>query len=213
MVWTQGISLLAGFHEKENSLETSIVMVENFSPKGFFWLNMKNFEISVLTANSRYLQAATLKIIWQFFSKHLQNYLKYSPCWSKFPSATKHNLVSVHLKFWAFSHDVMAAMLMFQNNETEAMLVYKGNPLGVEFISYVNTFFCSNKLADAGLVSENALYRPLLFVVIVVFSSTYAKEEIIAINPTGNLLAGYHQLGACTQSDQPLYRIINEKRW
>ena len=28
--------------------------------KGFFWLNMKNFEISVLTANSRYLQTAAL---------------------------------------------------------------------------------------------------------------------------------------------------------
>ena len=118
-----------------------------FHQRVFFWLNMKNFEISVLTANSRYLQAATLKIIWHFFSKHLQSYLKYSPSWSKFPSVTKHNLVSVHLKFWASSHDVMAAMLMFQNNETEAMLVYKGNPMGVEFISYVNIFFCSNKLA------------------------------------------------------------------
>ena len=29
--------------------------------KGFFWLNMKNLEISVLTANSRYLQTAALK--------------------------------------------------------------------------------------------------------------------------------------------------------
>ena len=58
-------------------------------------------------------------------------------------------------------------------------------------------------------MSENALYRPLLFVFIVVFSSTYAKEEKIVINPTGNLLAGYHQLGACTQSDQPLYTYIH----
>ena len=58
-------------------------------------------------------------------------------------------------------------------------------------------------------MSENALYRPLLFVFIVVFSSTYAKEEKIVINPTGNLLAGYHQLGACTQLDQPLYTYIH----
>ena len=36
------------------------MIFENVSPKGFFWLNMKNFEISVLTANSRYLQTAAL---------------------------------------------------------------------------------------------------------------------------------------------------------
>ena len=43
------ISLFAGFLEKENSLETLMVIFENVSPKGFFFgLNMKNFEISVL---------------------------------------------------------------------------------------------------------------------------------------------------------------------
>ena len=52
----------------------------------------------------------------------------------------------------------MAAMLMFENNETEAMLVYKGNPLGVEFISYVNTFFCSNKLAQMLALWVKTLY-------------------------------------------------------
>ena len=31
----------------------------------------------------------------------------------------------------AFSHDVMAAILVFQNNETVAMLVYQENPPGV----------------------------------------------------------------------------------
>ena len=47
----------------------------------------------------------------------------------------------------AFSHDVTAAILVFQNNETAAMLVYLDNPMGVDFFSYVKTFFCSNKLA------------------------------------------------------------------
>ena len=47
----------------------------------------------------------------------------------------------------AFSHDVTAAILVFQNNETAAMLVNPENPLGVELFSYVKTFFCSNKLA------------------------------------------------------------------
>ena len=39
----------------------------------------------------------------------------------------------------------MAAILVFQNNETAAMLVFKTNPVGVELFSYVNAFFCSNK--------------------------------------------------------------------
>ena len=59
MAWGS-ISLFAGFLEKENSLETLIVIFEKVSSKGFLRLNMKNFEISVLTANSRYLQTAAL---------------------------------------------------------------------------------------------------------------------------------------------------------
>ena len=47
----------------------------------------------------------------------------------------------------AFSHDVMAAILVFQNNETAAMLVYQANPVGFEIFSYVNTSYCSNKFA------------------------------------------------------------------
>ena len=62
MEW-DSISLFAGFLEKENSLETLIVIFEKVSSKGFLWLNMKNFEISVLTANSRYLQTAALKAL------------------------------------------------------------------------------------------------------------------------------------------------------
>ena len=34
----------------------------------------------------------------------------------------------------AFSHDVTAAILVFQNNKTAAMLVYQENPLGVELV-------------------------------------------------------------------------------
>ena len=41
----------------------------------------------------------------------------------------------------------MAVILMFQNSETGAMLVYQENPLGVHFFLYVNAFFCFNKLA------------------------------------------------------------------
>ena len=44
-------------------------------------------------------------------------------------------------------------ILMFQNNETAAMLVFQSSPLRVDFFSYVNASFC----IDAGHVSENAL--------------------------------------------------------
>ena len=45
----------------------------------------------------------------------------------------------------AFSHDVTAAILVSQNNETAAMLVSQTSPVGVEFFSYVNAFYSSNK--------------------------------------------------------------------
>ena len=43
-----------------------------------------------------------------------------------------------------FSHDVMAAVLVSQNNETAAGLVSQTNRLGVVLFSYANAFF-SNK--------------------------------------------------------------------
>ena len=60
-----------------------------------------------------------------------------------------------------FSHDVTAAILVFQNNKTPAMLVFQTIPVGVEFFSYANAFFCSKKICiDAGHVSENTLLHP-----------------------------------------------------
>ena len=55
--------------------------------------------------------------------------------------------------------DVTTAILAFYNNGMAAMLVYLDNPVGVEFCSYVKTFFSSNKLysIDADHVSENVL--------------------------------------------------------
>ena len=46
-----------------------------------------------------------------------------------------------------FSHDVLAAILVSQNNETAAMLVSQTSPVGIELFSYANVFFCSNKFA------------------------------------------------------------------
>ena len=47
----------------------------------------------------------------------------------------------------AFSHDVTAAILWSQDNETAAMLVSQTSPVGVEVSSYANEFFCSNTFA------------------------------------------------------------------
>ena len=41
---------------------------------------------------------------------------------------------------------LMAAILVFQNDETMAMLAYQVIPVGVQLFPHVNTFFCSNKV-------------------------------------------------------------------
>ena len=56
-----GISRFAGFLENKIFLETLIVIFVNSSPKGLTWPNMKEFDFSVLTLNSRYLQSVALK--------------------------------------------------------------------------------------------------------------------------------------------------------
>ena len=49
------------------------------------------------------------------------------------------------VRYRAFSHDVTAAILVFQNNEMAAMLVFQTSPVGVELFSCVNALFCPNK--------------------------------------------------------------------
>ena len=56
-------------------------------------------------------------------------------------------IIESYRNYKVFSHDVKAAILVSQNNETAAMLVSQTKPLGVELFSYANAFFCSNKLA------------------------------------------------------------------
>ena len=53
--------LFVGFLKNENSLESSSLIFENSSPKGFSWQNMKKSDSSVLKANSRYLESPFLK--------------------------------------------------------------------------------------------------------------------------------------------------------
>ena len=76
--------------------------------------------------------------------------------WKRFGSLTlgyerkrgKKNTYFARIRgYRAFSHDVTAAILMFQNNETAVLLVFQTNPVGVELFSYIKTFVCSNELA------------------------------------------------------------------
>ena len=70
MTWGS-ISLFGGFLENKNSLEALIVIFD-VSSKGSFWLKMKYFEISVLTANSRYLQTANVFHVFKSSDKLFQ---------------------------------------------------------------------------------------------------------------------------------------------
>ena len=56
-------------------------------------------------------------------------------------------LITIDIHNFAFSHDVTAAILVFQNNKTAAMLVFQTNPVEVELFSYVKASFCFNKFA------------------------------------------------------------------
>ena len=67
------------------------------------------------------------------------------------------------------AHDVTSAILVFQNNETAATLVYQDNPVGIELFSFVKTLLFVLISIDAGHVSEYALFtslrlQPLLMV-------------------------------------------------
>ena len=48
-----------------------------------------------------------------------------------------------------------------KNNEMASILVYQGNPVGVEIFSYVNTFFCSNEYTYLPITRVKTLYYTL----------------------------------------------------
>ena len=48
-------------------------------------------------------------------------------------------------------------MLVYQNNETAAMLVYQGNPVGIENVSHVKNLLFQEICIAADHVNENDL--------------------------------------------------------
>ena len=55
---------------------------------------------------------------------------------------TKSIVVFPGVAYRMLSRDVMAAVLVFLNNGTAAMLVYPTNPPGIDFYYPANAFFC-----------------------------------------------------------------------
>ena len=47
-------------------------------------------------------------------------------------------VLSIQECYGVFSHDVTTAIMVSQNNETAAMLVFQTSPVGVELLSYAN---------------------------------------------------------------------------
>ena len=84
----------------------------------------------------------------------------------------------------AFLHDVTVAILVSQNNETAAMLVYQTNPLGVELFCYVNTSFCFNKFACVLAPCVKTLYNKLSLI-----QAIYKKSNNLG---WGCALVNYH---------------------
>ena len=76
----------------------------------------------------------------------LQEKLKTMPV-QNFGGTTKNVMVFLKKIYRVFSHDVTAAILVYQNNETATMLVSQTSPLGVELFSHANAFVCYNKFA------------------------------------------------------------------
>ena len=64
---------------------------------------------------------------------------------------SKH-LIFIFVLSLLWEHEVMAAILVIQNDETAATLVYREtNAVWVELFSYVNTSFCYNKCMVKGV--------------------------------------------------------------
>ena len=84
----------------------------------------------------------------------------------------------------SFSHDVTAAILVYQNSETAAMLVYQENPVGIKNFSYVKTFFCCKKFAYLLTTRVKTIYCTVLYVLFYCIVSYRIVAHRIALHCT-----------------------------
>ena len=73
------------------------------------------------------------------------------------------------LSYRAFSHDVTATILSFQNNEMGAMLVFQTNPVGVELFSYINALFAPVNLHNRWHREWKRFIRLVIIIIIYLF--------------------------------------------
>ena len=121
------ISLLARSNDNSHSVFLLVVLLNLM----IFWVRENGFFLFFEDRN-----LLTLKLNYSAIN-----------CLQKILCLTLAGTALVAFTYIAFLHDVTAFILVFQNNETEAMLVFQTSPVGVELFSYVNAFFCSNKFA------------------------------------------------------------------
>ena len=111
-----------------------------------------------LKSNCNFTQKQRLNRLWSCWAQYSLSYIcKYLLMYQYLYNCCRKNysLVCSFCKYVAFHAKLnpfmermhMAAILVFQNTETVAMLVYQTNPVGVQLFSYINTFFSSNKFA------------------------------------------------------------------
>ena len=115
-------------------------------------VNFRNFaELYIATIPSLAKDASLSNLaILLILRRSFQWCRRIFPNWSikKVEKTVKRSIVSKKkIKYRVFSYDVTAAILVFRDNESAAMLVSQTNPLGVELFSYANAFFCSSKFA------------------------------------------------------------------
>ena len=113
--------------------------------------DIKHVHTTVNTNDLRIRESSDLFFFVNSYRNMLVNIAVSSQTWVlPLHQNVKINLLCKHLDETndsVLSHDVMEAIFVSKNKETEAIFVSQTNPVGVELFSYVNAFFCSNKFA------------------------------------------------------------------
>ena len=104
---------------------------------------LQTYDFSCFFHCSNFLHIINMLLIYQAFSSE-QVLWRVLSVWklevTSLPVLSD-NLTRTRRKYGVFSHDLTAAILVSQNNETAAMLVAQTSPLGVELFSYAKLSF------------------------------------------------------------------------
>ena len=79
------------------------------------------------------------------------------------------------LSYRAFSHDVTATILLFQSNETAAMLVFQTSPVGVGLFSYINALFVPINLHNRWHREWKRYIRLVIIIIIIIYLFIFSQ--------------------------------------